>query len=381
VSLLFFVIGGKILFKSKLHFWTFELLMIAVLIFVCTKISFIFNPIVIFVSTLFFPVLVSGFLYFLFRPIVHFLQKLKFPKALAILALYVLFIGVITLVSSLIGPSLSSQVNDLVDNMPKYINQAQGFINELSNSKAFKWVVEQDYVSIEKIQNTVLNVGSSLPEHLSNSFSTIFSVLTNVTLTVVTVPFILYYMLSDGDKFPKALMNFVPTSYRGEGLKILKDTNQTLATYIQGQMIVCLFVGLATFIGYLIIGLPYAIILGIIAALTNIIPYVGPFIGIAPALIVALLDSPTKAIFVIIVVVIVQQIDGNVISPLVIGKKLDTHPLTIIILLLVAGNLAGILGMILAVPVYAVCKTIVLNLVRFIKLRSKNKETPPPKAT
>ncbi|AKO93538.1 AI-2E family transporter [Priestia filamentosa] len=369
------------MFKSKLHFWTFELLMIAVLIFVCTKISFIFNPIVIFVSTLFFPVLVSGFLYFLFRPIVHFLQKLKFPKALAILALYVLFIGVITLVSSLIGPSLSSQVNDLVDNMPKYINQAQGFINELSNSKAFKWVVEQDYVSIEKIQNTVLNVGSSLPEHLSNSFSTIFSVLTNVTLTVVTVPFILYYMLSDGDKFPKALMNFIPTGYRSEGLKILKDTNQTLATYIQGQMIVCLFVGLATFIGYLIIGLPYAIILGIIAALTNIIPYVGPFIGIAPALIVALLDSPSKAIFVIIVVVIVQQIDGNVISPLVIGKKLDTHPLTIIILLLVAGNLAGILGMILAVPVYAVCKTVVLNLVRFIKLRSKNNETPPPEAT
>ena len=138
-------------------------------------------------------------------------------------------------------------------------------------------------------------------------------------------------------------------------------------------MIVCLFVGIGTFIGYLIIDLPYAILFALIGAVTNIIPYVGPFIGGAPAFIVALIHSPTQALLVIIVIVIVQQMDGNVISPLVIRKKLNTHPLTIIILLLVAGNIAGIIGMILAVPTYSVVKTIILNIVKFVRIRKEKR--------
>ena len=136
---------------------------------------------------------------------------------------------------------------------------------------------------------------------------------------------------------------------------------------------VCLAVGFLTFIGFLIIHLPYALLLGLIIAVTNIIPYLGPFIGAAPAVIVGFLDSPSKALLAVIIVVIVQQIDGNIMSPLIIGKRLDMHPLTIIVLLLVAGNLAGVLGMILAVPVYAVVKTVVINVYRLWQLRKAAK--------
>ena len=114
--------------------------------------------------------------------------------------------------------------------------------------------------------------------------------------------------------------------------------------------------------------------MALIVAVTNIIPYVGPFLGGAPAVLIALFDSPTKALLVIVVITIAQQLEGNVLSPLILGKKLDTHPATIIILLLVAGNLAGILGMILAIPTYAVSKTIILNFVNFLRLRKSTIE-------
>lgn len=343
--------------------------MITLLIYICTKISFVFEPAAVFISTLFFPILVSGFLYFLFQPIVAFLVTRKVPKSVAILTLYVAFIGLIAAIIGVVGPALSRQITDLVYNIPSYVEEARQFMERLSNSRGFTWIVEQEYVSLDQLEDSLLNFASTLPTNLTNRVSSVFSVVTNVTLVVVTVPFVLFYMLKDGHKLPETILRFVPSSYRKEALRMMKETANTLATYIQGQMLVCLFVGVSTFIGYLIIDLPYALILALIGAVTNIIPYVGPFIGATPALIVGLLYSPTQALLVILVIVIVQQLDGNVISPLVIGKKLNTHPLTIIILLLVAGNIAGILGMILAIPTYAVTKTVVLNVVRVVRSR------------
>lgn len=349
--------------------------MIAVLIFVGTKISFLFQPIGIFITTLFFPILIAGFLFFLFNPIVNFLSNRKVPKGLAILLIYVVFLGLIGLLIGTVGPSLSRQVADLIKDMPIYIKEAGKFYEGMSETVWFKWTMQQDYVSFDKIVNWLQTFLTTLPSRITNSLSSVFSVVTNITLVIVTVPFILFYMLKDGHKFSGAILKFVPTQYRESGAIVLKDTVQTLATYIQGQLLVCLFVGIGTFIGYLIIDLPYAILFAFICAITNIIPYVGPFLGGAPAFIVAFLHSPTQALLVVIVILIVQQLDGNVISPLVIGKKLNTHPLTIIILLLVAGNIAGILGMILAVPTYSVVKTVILNIVKFVKLRKdKNDE-------
>lgn len=359
------------MFKSKLHFWTFELLMIAVLIFVSTKISFLFEPIGIFITTLFFPILIAGFLFFLFNPIVKTLEKRKVPKSLAIILLYVVFLGLLSLLGAYIGPAISKQVTDLINNMPVYFTEVRNFVQDISQSVWFTWAMEQ--INLEEIGNSIQEYITTVTSGLTKSVSSIFNVVTNVTLVIVTVPFILFFMLKDGHKFSGAALKFFPTVYRDSAKDLMSDTMDTLATYIQGQMIVCLFVGIGTFIGFLIIDLPYAILFALVCAVTNIIPYVGPFLGGAPAFIMGLAHSPTLAFLVVIVIVVVQQLDGNLISPLVIGKKLNTHPLTIIILLLVAGNLAGILGMILAVPTYSVAKTVILNIVKFIQLR-RNEE-------
>jgi Predicted permease len=360
------------LLKSKVHFWTLQILFVLLIIYVATKVSFVFQPFIVFISTLFFPMLIAGILYFIFNPVVRLLEK-KIPRTLSILLIYLLFIGLLAFISASVGPIITSQVTGLFNNLPDYIKQIQALTKDLSHSQWFTWMMNQDYVSISKIEQSLTSFLQNLPQNITSSLSAVFGVVTNITLVIITVPFILFYMLKDGHRFPHLAVKILPASYRTEGLKIFKDLSDTLAAYFQGQLLICLFVGTACFIGYLIAGLPYALILGIVMAITNIIPYVGPFLGAAPAVIVGFMDSPAKALFAIIVVVIVQQLDGNLLSPLVIGKRLNTHPLTIILLLIGAGSFGGILGMILAVPVYAVVKAFFLNIVRLIKLRQRSR--------
>lgn len=361
------------LLKSKTHFWTLQILLVLLIIYVSTKVSFLFEPIIVFASTLFTPILIAGILYFIFNPIVRFLEK-KLPRTLSILLIYLAFVALIVFVLSSVGPVFTKQVTDLFNSIPSYVKQIQIFIKQMSNSQWFTWIMNQDFVSVAKIESSIGEYLTSLPENITGSLSSVFGVVTNIALTAVTVPFILFYMLKDGHRFPNLAVKILPDKYKNEGLKIFKDLYETLAAYIQGQLIVCMFVGTACFIGFWIAGVKYALILGLIIAVTNIIPYVGPFLGATPAVIIAFLDSPTKALIALIIVVAVQQTDGNLLSPLIIGRRLNTHPLTIILLLIGAGSFGGILGMILAVPAYALLKAFTLNIVRLVRLRQRYKK-------
>jgi len=354
--------------NSKLLFWTIELLLLFLVLFVGTKITFLFQPIAILISTLFAPILVSVFLYFLFAPIIDFLERKKIPRSIGIIILYVglILIAVISIVN--VFPTLMEQFKDLVNKMPKIVDQTTNQLGLLED-----WLGSQNYVEIKDIEQKIADYAVVFIGGITGGIGAIFSVLSNVTLIILTVPFILFYMFKDGHKFPKAMSQFLPPSLRNEAIHIAKETSETLASYIQGQTLVCIFVGIGTFIGYSIIGLPNALILGLVAAITNIIPYFGPFIGGAPAVIVAALISPKLALLVVLIILIVQQIDSNLISPYIMGKKLNIHPLTIILLLLFAGNFAGVMGMILAVPTYAICKVVVVNIARIIRLRKKAK--------
>lgn len=143
--------------------------------------------------------------------------------------------------------------------------------------------------------------------------------------------------------------------------------DRTIATYIQGQMLVCLILGILLFIGYSIIGLNYSLVLAVFGMFTNVIPFLGPFIAVIPALLVALFQEPILVVYVAVVTLIAQQLEGNVISPNVMGKTLNIHPLTIIVLVLTAGSLVGIVGVIFAIPLYSIVKVIVINIVKIYR--------------
>jgi len=361
--------------RSKLYFWTVEILLLFLVLFVGTKISFLFKPIGILFSTLFSPILIAVFLYFLFLPIIDFLERKKIPRTLGILLLYLVLIAAAITSILNIFPVLMTQFKDLVNNLPGLIDQTTQQFGMIE-----KWIGSQNYVEISNIQKNLSNFLLTFLGGVTGGIGAVFGIISNITLIVVTVPFILFYMFKDGHKFPPSVSKFVPSTYRNDATHIMKETGETLSSYIRGQSIVCMFIGFGTFIGFAIIGLPNALILSLVAAVTNIIPYFGPFIGGAPAAIVAFLIEPRMAIYVILIMFVVQQIDSNLISPYIMGKSLNIHPLTIILLLLFAGNFAGVLGMILAVPTYAIAKVIIINLVRIIKLRKKanveNEDTP-----
>ncbi len=334
-----------------------------------------FRPIGVFFSTVFFPILITGFLYFLLNPFVNFLERKKLPRMAAILIIYVGFAGLLVLAISSLVPVVSKQAADLANNLPVFAHETTEFLKNVVKSSEFKTFWNEQSEIIDTVQQRLMEYANTLPQKLTGGIMAFFGMVTNIAVILVTVPFLLFYMFKDGHKFPKAVSNFIPAGYREEGIKILKETGETLSAYIQGQVVVALAVGTLAFIGFLIIDLRYALIMALIISFTNIIPYVGPIIGGMPAVLVAFFDSPTRALLVIVVILIAQQIEGNLLSPMILGKTLDTHPATIIIILLAAGNLAGVLGMVLAIPTYAVSKTIVLNLARFLRARKAANNT------
>ncbi|MDT2737209.1 AI-2E family transporter [Enterococcus pseudoavium] len=361
--------------NSKLMFWSFELLIIATLILVSSKIDFVFQPIGTFFTTLFAPILIAGFLYYLLNPLVNLLMKLGVKRLVAIALIFLLLIGIIVLVFMSVIPNLVEQLVSLAKNIPGFVNNMQTWLQELAdNATRFPLFKELD---VDKyISNLDVSAGSILQRSLTgvtNGLGSIIGKITTVVLLLVTVPFILFYMLKDGEKLVPNIERLFPEKQRENIKGLLQQLNKTLSDYISGQAIECLFVGTFTFLGYLLIGVDYAFLFGVIAGLTNLIPYLGPYLGLAPALVYTFFDSPTRALLCILIVLIVQQVDGNVIYPNVIGKSLNIHPLTIILILLVAGNLAGILGVFLGVPVYAILRTVIVFIIKIAK-QSKQEE-------
>ncbi|OJG37454.1 permease [Enterococcus devriesei] len=346
-----------------------EILIIATFILVSSKIDFIFQPIGTFFTTLFAPILIAGFLYYLLNPLVNLLMKLGVKRLPAIALIFILLIAIIVLVFMSVIPNLVDQLVSLAKNIPGFVNNMQTWLQEAANN-ATRFPLFKELDVDKYISNFDVSAGNLLQQFLgglTNSLGSLIGKITTVVLLLITVPFILFYMLKDGEKLVPNVEKVFPEKQRENIKGLLKQLNKTLSDYISGQAIECLFVGTFTFLGYLLIGVDYAFLFGVIAGLTNLIPYLGPYLGLAPALIYTFFDSPYKALLCVIVVIIVQQIDGNVIYPNVIGKSLNIHPLTIILILLVAGNLAGILGVFLGVPVYAILRTIIVFIAKIFR--------------
>ena len=349
--------------NSKIMFWSLELLILATLIFVSTKIDFIFKPIGTFFSTLFAPVLIAGFLYYLLNPIVNLLEKrVKLKRIYGIVLVFILLIGALVLIIGSVIPSLVSQITSLAESIPSFIASVEEWIREMARSPFFKQIDLQ--AQFDKLDISYGTIIQRFLSSLSNSIGSIVGQVANATMIIVTAPFILFYMLKDGNRLVPNVERFFPVKRREQIVDLLGKLNYK---YISGQAIECVFVATFTFIGYLIIGVDYAFLFGVIAGVTNLIPYLGPYLGLMPAVLVTVFDSPLKALLCCVVVLIVQQLDGNIIYPNVIGKTLAIHPLTIILVLLVAGNIAGLLGIFLGVPFYAVCRVLVTFIVKLIK--------------
>jgi len=333
-------------------------IMLLTIIYLIHKVHFIFNPLVTLVQILIVPLTISGFLYYLLRPVVQYLESRKMNRMLSILFIYLLFAGVVTIFFMVVWPPLQKQITEFINNVPKLIDGLQSQMNEIRKNRYFSMFDNQDTQLMDKITEYI-NQGI---KEATGYISHVFTFLNDFFIVVGTVPIMLYYMLKEDHRVTPSLVRMVPKRYRRDGETVIHDIDTMLKGFIAGRMISAVVLAVMCFIGFWLIGLPYPLLLAIVGALFNFIPYFGSLLGAIPCVIVAFTISPSMVLWTVVIVVIAQQVEGNLISPYIYGKTINIHPLTTIVLLLIAGDFGGILGMILAIPVYMMVKIIVVRV-------------------
>lgn len=324
------------------------------------------NPILIaiwrFLSAVLTPFIIAMIVSYVLNPVVNMLHWRKVPRTAAVLLIYAVFITSLTVIMMNFIPIFIKQLNELNEHLPKVTMHAQNWFKKFNNNDLLPESVREGLrESLKKIE---YSIASSISAFISRIDSTI-----NVIFMVLTVPFLAFYMLKDIQLIEKTALAIVPSSRRKQVVKLFVDIDRALGNYIRGQLLVCVIVGVFAYIGYSIIGLPYPLLFASVAAVFNIIPYIGPYIGAAPAILMAATVSMRLVLFVILVNWIVQMVESNVISPQIVGRSLHLHPLMIIFALLAGGYIAGIIGLILAVPFVAVIKVILQHVLRYYTSR------------
>lgn len=304
------------------------------------------------------PFIIAMIISYVLNPIVVLLNRRKVPRTVAVLLIYAVFLTSMTVVMMNLIPMFMIQLTELNEHMPEFTIRAQGMIDQFNESEMLPDSVRSG------INNSLFKLETGISDWVSNYINGIGSKL-NLLFIALIIPFVAFYILKDFQLIEKTVLAVVPKSHRRHVIKLLFEIDEALGNYIRGQFLVCVIIGFMAYIGYWFIDMQYPLLLAAVVAVFNIIPYLGPYFGAAPAVIMAASISWKMVLYVLIVNWLVQLLEGNVISPQVVGRSLHMHPLMIIFALLVGGQVAGVLGLILAVPTFAVLKVIFSHIAQY----------------
>ncbi len=352
-------------FNHKFFKFGTGILLTLLIIYMLGKIDFFLMPFKMLVASIFAPLLASGIFYYILRPLVRLLMKIRIPKSIAIVLSFIITVFLFVIISTYMGAIVVEQFkqfSQLLTQLPNYTTFQENILNN-------EWL---EFLPIDEFKQKAGQMAGNVANNLSRYFFGFVSTVTNVGTLILMVPFILFYLLKDDEHFTKTLLGYFPRKRYNQAEKIFKDIDNALSSYIVGQMLVAFAIGIMMFIGYMIIEIKYALILAIFAMITSLVPFFGPTIGIIPAILVSLTISPFMILKVILVMMVTQQIDNNFISPHVMGQRLNVHPVTVILLLLIGSSLYGFLGLLLAVPLYAALKVTVKNVQQIYKYEKAN---------
>lgn len=345
------------------------LVLLGIVIFIFDKVSYVFEPFIIVFNTIAAPIIVSLILFYLFNPLVNLMERYRIPRLLGITIIYVAIVGIITLIVNLLIPIIGSQIEGFIKNSPHYLNKITQSVEKITTNSFLSSYMSQVNDWLESAQKKIPSMLSEYFDGFGPKLASFAEAVSNVGVVIVTTPFILFFMLKDGHRFKDYSTKIMPPKFRKDFHDLLEKMSVQVGSYIQGQIIVSFCIGVLLLIGYSIIGLKYPLVLASIAAVTSVVPYLGPTIAISPAIVIAIITSPWMLLKLVIVWTLVQFFEGHFISPNVMGKTLKIHPLTIIFILLCAGNLMNVVGVIIGIPLYAVLKVLVSHLFLLFKRR------------
>jgi predicted PurR-regulated permease PerM len=344
------------------------LLLLFVVTYFFLKINIVWQPIVKLIFTVIFPFLVASLITYLLHPLVEKIHQMGIHRGFAVVIIYALFFGGVGLALYKGIPAFIQQTKDLAENLPIFTNQYRFWLEEIQQ-KTSEWPMGIH----EKIEDGISGFEKRIEAILSRVLNSTINLL-NSLFIIAIIPFIAFYMLKDINVLKKSAWYITPRKWRQPGIHFLRAVNESLGNYIRGQLMVCLIVGTSSALLFWVIDMKYPLLLGFIIGVTNVIPYFGPIIGAIPAVIIAATVSVKMVIFIVIIVFVLQFVEGNILSPIIVGKSLHMHPLIIMLALLAGGEVGGVVGMIMAVPIIAVIKIAILQVRNYF---IKKNETQP----
>ena len=343
-----------------------EILYILFIILLIYVLTLIFREwkILSFIGTIFAvisPLFIGWFIAWLLNPIVKKLTEKKVKRGLAVVIAYLVMLLVVGGICVFTIPSLGDQISDILSAIPKITNDIKGWIDDIFVKLSNLSLENLDTVKasfMSKIENFSTGIQTNLPETAVNIVSSLISGIGKIIISLVLG----FYILYDFDKVSAGFLGLFPPKAKTEVTYLLEKLNDTLYSFISGTLWLSLLLFVVSVIGFSIIGLNAPVLIAFICVITNLIPYIGPYMGAAVAGAIGFAESPLVGILTLIFILVVQTIDGEVLNPLVMSKKMNLNPITIIISLLIFEYLFGIIGMVIATPVVAVLKIIYVFL-------------------
>ncbi len=298
---------------------------------------------------------------YLFNPIVSHFERMGFDRSLCISVLFLISGILIGTIISLVSPLITNQLQNIQSELPKYAEGITSLVayveDRLSSTLSSFYDFNLSQESGALFQSWIGSTLSSLPVLAQKTFT-----------TIILAPFFAFFMLRDGRNISRKLLSMVPNNLFEIALSLTHDINEQIGGFIRARLLEALIVGLVVWLGLGIMGFRYATVLAIFAALTNLIPYIGPLIGAIPAFAIALINQdPWLTILIMTsVYAIAQIIDMLFIIPLVVAKIVNLHPVTVVIVIIIGSQVMGILGMIISIPATSALKLTVSTVYNHI---------------
>lgn len=299
---------------------------------------------------------ISVILAYIINPLVNFLQTKSIPRKFGVIIVYVGFILVLSILFIVVIPRTTEELGNFVVSLPKMADEVSTWIQKYSLEIAKNTNIDLQKVShgFEEQFNDYINsfqieVASRIKSLATGMYAMFGKIISFILILILT-----YYFSVDKDRIKVILYKNIPTKYKSEILFLSDKINLSMMEFIKGKLLLAFFVGLATMIMLVILKVDFAIVIGFITMIADIIPYIGPFLGFLPAFLFALIDSKIKAFWVAILFVFLQWAENNLLAPKILGKRTGLPPVIVLLCIVIGGGTFGVVGMVFSVPVFSI---------------------------
>lgn len=339
-----------------------------------------------------FCVIIAVIFAYIIDPLVNYLERKGIKRQFGVIIVYITVILIFAVLIISVIPKTINEISNLLTSLPDMVDTLTKNVNDSMSEFFAKFNVElpDNFIDVYKKSNPkvegnvetpeivsnildsitkavnklVGNMQESLMKSASNLLSKLYGLVTGAFRLLLVLIFSFYFSV-DKEKFTLKLKKAIPNKHRKDVTYLATRIDTALQQFIRGRLLMAIFVGVLTMIYLLILRVDFAIIIGLITCVADIIPYIGPFLGCAPAVLFAFMDSPIKALWVLILFVLIQWVENNILAPKLIGDSTGLSPLIVLISIIIGGGLFGVWGMVISVPI----TSIIFILVDFVKIK------------